>query len=78
MAVDGSGVEVSSATLVRRLREKGLLVSTDKARETLKVRRRAEGRLHEVLHMHTDFISLSIDDKPGVPDIPVSTNGTAN
>jgi hypothetical protein len=38
LAVDRSGVKVSSATLVRRLREKGLLASTNKARETVKVR----------------------------------------
>jgi len=38
MVVDGAGIEVSSSTLQRRLRDKKLLLSTDKARETLHLR----------------------------------------
>ena len=58
MATDGCGVEVSSTTLARRLRDEHLLVSTDKARETLTVRRMLEGRKQEVLHLHAKLLSL--------------------
>jgi hypothetical protein len=63
MAADGTGVEVSSSTLPRRLREAGVLLSTDKARQTLTVRRQIEGRQHEVLHVRAQYLSSSVDDE---------------
>jgi hypothetical protein len=52
MAVDGSGVSISVETLKRRLKDQGLLASTDldTKRRSVCVRRTIEGRRREVLH----------------------------
>ena len=51
---------VSEQTLRSRLRECGLLVSTDVGRKMLTVRRTLEGRPRQVLH-------LKVSDLVGVP-----------
>ena len=56
MVVDGTGIEVSSITLTRRLRQKGLLRTTDSQRETLTVRQTLEGLRRDVLHLDTRTI----------------------
>jgi hypothetical protein len=56
MAVDASGIEVSSITLTRRLRQKGLLRTTDSQRKTLSVRQTLEGLRRDVLHLDTRTI----------------------
>jgi hypothetical protein len=68
MAADGTGIEVSSTTLVRRLRHRQLLLSVDQARETLTVRRTIEGRQRDVLHMHATAIGCPSSPKPDKPD----------
>jgi hypothetical protein len=52
MSVDGSGVSISVETLKRRLKDQGLLASTDldTKRRSVCVRRTIEGRRREVLH----------------------------
>jgi hypothetical protein len=53
MAVDGSGFLVSLETLKRRLKDQGLLASTDSntSRQSICVRRTVEGLRREVLHL---------------------------
>ena len=60
MSLDGTGVEVSSTTLARRLRDKHLLISTDVARETLTVRRVLEGRQRDVLHLPAKLLGVGV------------------
>jgi hypothetical protein len=52
MSVDGSGASISVETLKRRLKDQGLLASTDldTKRRSVCVRRTIEGRRREVLH----------------------------
>jgi len=47
----GEGLSISEQTLKKRLREKGLLASTDEKRETLTVRRTLAGSRKDVLHL---------------------------
>jgi len=70
IAADGSGIEVSPTTLVRRLRDRGLLVSIDQARETLTVRHTIEGRQRDVLHIRATALGCSSSPKPDKPDQP--------
>jgi hypothetical protein len=51
MAVNGDGIEVTSFTLARRLKQAGLLVSTDLANETLTIRKTLGGARIDVLHL---------------------------
>jgi hypothetical protein len=53
MSSDGSGLSISANTLPRRLKDQGLLASTgvDSNRETLLVRRVADGRRRNLLHL---------------------------
>ncbi len=48
----GEPLVVGQTTLKKRLKEKGLLASTDTARETLTVRRRVCGEYVPVIHLH--------------------------
>ncbi len=50
----GEAIPVTSETLAKRLKQKGLLASTDEARGTLCLRRKLEGRNHNVLHVKWD------------------------
>jgi len=52
----GEAIPVSEQTLRRRLRDKGLLASTDKKRETLTVRRTIGGTSKDVLHFRRSTI----------------------
>jgi hypothetical protein len=56
IAADAGGIEVSPATLTRRLRDKGLLRSTDPVRDTLSVRRTLGGSRRDVLHLDARII----------------------
>lgn len=67
----GESLTVSGPTLRRRLRERGLLASTDAARQVLTARRTVEGRQRDVLHLHTD--ALSPATKPDQPDHEAKT-----
>lgn len=61
---------VTQQTLWKRLRERGLLASVDEKRETLKVRRRLEGRNHSVLHLNASLLleGLHTAINPDKPD----------
>jgi len=63
MAADGNGIEVGVSTLKRRFREAKLLVSTDKAHETITVRRTLQGASKDVLHLNLDFLNLGTDEE---------------
>jgi hypothetical protein len=58
---------VSVQTLHKRLKEKGLLRSTDERRQTLTVRRTIEGVKRNVLHLGKGFL-FSDDPEPDKPD----------
>ena len=67
MAVDGSnGIEVSASTLLRRLRDRGLLTEFDRNREVLTARKTIEGRRQDVVCLRASLLSLS----PPQPDQP--------
>jgi hypothetical protein len=67
MAVDGSnGIEVSASTLLRRLRDRGLLTEFDRSREVLTARKTIEGRRQDVVCLRASLLSLS----PPQPDQP--------
>jgi hypothetical protein len=51
---------VGSRTLARRLDERGLLLSTDRARNRLTVYRQLEGTRRYVLHLRTDVFSAGV------------------
>jgi hypothetical protein len=59
MAPNGGGIEVSSRVLVRRLRDRHFLLSTDDKRETCFIRRTLEGRRRSVIHLSITIGSLS-------------------
>jgi hypothetical protein len=63
----GDGLAVSALTLRRRLKERGLLVSTDPDREVLTIRRVLEGRRRNVLHLRADIFSAGKPDQPDQP-----------
>jgi hypothetical protein len=60
----GEAFPISSRTLRRRLHDRGLLASVDKAREVLTVRRVLEGQRREVLHLRTELVY----QQPDQPD----------
>jgi hypothetical protein len=60
----GDALPVSPKTLRRRLRERGLLASSDLEREVLTVRRTLEGTRREVLHLR----AVSLYTGPDQPD----------
>jgi hypothetical protein len=61
----GESLTVSAPTLRRRLKERGLLASTDAKRETLTVRRVLDGSSRNVLHLRDSILCT----KPDKPDI---------
>jgi hypothetical protein len=75
--VQGDALSVSALTLRKRLHERRLLVSTDRARQTLMVRRTLAEQQRAVLHMHVESLSIhtakpDIDHEPrrnGGPDV---------
>ncbi len=64
----GGGLVVQPRTLQRRLRQRGLLASTDAQRQRLTVRRELEGRRRAVLHLAA--CSLGGSDPPAEPSQP--------
>lgn len=74
-ADSGDGLTISVRTLCKRLREAGLLASTDDARQTLKVRRVLQGSSREVLHFRASLISGE-SDRPDRPDNGIAADGS--
>ncbi len=68
MAADGVGIEVSATTLTRRLRDRGVLLSTDRNRDTLTVRLTLDGRRRDVLHLHAKTLGLSMSPQADQTD----------
>ena len=70
----GEVLSVSEQTLRKRLREKGLLASTEGNRETLTVRRTIMGSCRSVLHLLRETVlpkgrdDTDADDGPEDPD----------
>jgi hypothetical protein len=60
----GEALAISPRTLRRRLKERGLLASTDAGRGVLTVRRVLEGKRREVLHL----LATSLLSEPDQPD----------
>jgi hypothetical protein len=65
----GEALSISGTTLHKRLHERELLVTTDKAHETLYVRRKLEGVTRNVLHLSARAVGFSTDKKTDKPDI---------
>ena len=63
----GDGLAITAAVLAKRLHERGLLVTTGEARETLPVRRTLEGKRRAVLHLAATTIA---------PEEPAATDDT--
>ena len=64
----GEALAVSERTLRKRLREKGFLLSTDKKRQTLTIRRTTEGMKDRgVLHLRLSSL-FSEEEEPDEPD----------
>jgi hypothetical protein len=64
----GDGLPIAPRTLRKRMKERGLLASTDPEREVLTVRRTLDGRRREVLHLQARC--LSTWTRPDQPDQP--------
>jgi hypothetical protein len=70
----GEAFPISSQTLRKRLKERGLLASVDDRRQRNTVRRTLEGvKVREVLHLHADSISPARE--PAIPSIPSTGEG---
>lgn len=63
--VGDAGLGVGAVTLGKRLNERGFLKAHDGSRDTLKVRKTLEGRVHSVLHL--DASALSCGENPTNP-----------
>ena len=63
------GVTPTPVSLYKRLNEAKSLISTDKSRETLKIRRMLESKLQDVLHLSATAIARR---EPGNYDAPPS------
>lgn len=59
----GEQLSISPTTLWKRLRERGYLLSTDKKRRTLTVRRTLQGTSQGVLHIAFDFLGAGSEDQ---------------
>lgn len=64
-AEQGESLAIQSRTLHKRLRERGLLATTEVGRKTLTVRRTLDGQRRAVLHLHA--ISLATGKPPNLP-----------
>ena len=65
----GDGIGVTSQTLRKRLKERGLLASVDAKRETLTIRRKLEGKQRDVLHLVSSRLEPPAPEEPDKPDI---------
>lgn len=59
MSVDGSGISISLETLKRRLKDQGLLASTDTNHRKICIRRTIEGQEHAVLHFTAATLGMT-------------------
>jgi hypothetical protein len=75
----GEPLGVSSHTLRKRLKEAGLLKSTDPTRQTLTVRRTIQGMRREVLHLDVPALlsPAAVSEPPGPDKENLSTGGSA-
>jgi hypothetical protein len=67
----GDGISLTPRRLCKRLDEKGFLKTKGESRETLKVRRRLEGKRREVLHLEATLLeqcAFSPTDQPRQAD----------
>ena len=64
----GDSLNVTVRTLSKRLKEKGLLVSTDASRQTLTVRRSLGRRRRDVLHFAEEVVGHATYARPDQPD----------
>jgi hypothetical protein len=62
----GETIPISAAALAKRLKERGLLITTDRARQTRTVRRTLEGVRRSVLHLR--LYALAIRREKTLPD----------
>ena len=60
----GESLPVTEPTLKRRLKEKGLLASTDTKRQTTTIRRSIAGGVKDVLHFHRSTVFSTETDNP--------------
>lgn len=67
---EGDGLAISMQTLKKRLDERRLLASRDSKRETLTIRKVAEGARQEVLHLHAASLRPTSSAQPDQPDQP--------
>jgi hypothetical protein len=72
----GESLPIAARTLHKRLKEKGLLASTDEARNRILVRRTLEGARREVLHLRADLLAQK--DVPNVPMGPTDSDFARN
>lgn len=72
----GEGLTITAQTLTKRLKERGLLASTDEKRETFLVRRVLEGKQRNVLHLLVGTVAPNAE--PDKPDNPVDWRESAD
>ena len=65
----GDEIGFSAQRLAKLFKERGLLLSTDRTRETLTIRRQLDGAQRKVLHLAAKVFA-STDDEPDKPDTP--------
>jgi hypothetical protein len=58
----GDRIALTPQTLRKRLKERGILVTTESQRRMLTVRRTLEGQRREVLHLHREALCASTGD----------------
>jgi hypothetical protein len=66
----GDDFTITAPTLWKRMHERGMLASTEEKRETLKVRRKINGRRMSVIHVRTALVleGVSCGETPDQPD----------
>src|SRR5207249_4879218 len=72
----GDRIPLTPQTLRRRLKEHGVLASSDARRRMLTVRRRLEGQRREVLHLRPEALSPSTGDEGPGEASPASWSAT--
>jgi hypothetical protein len=65
----GDSFTITRTTLCKRLKERGLLLSIEHARETLTVRRKLAGATHAVLHLAVASVLPVMPEKPDISGI---------
>ena len=74
----GEGVGIGSATLRKRLHERGMLLTTEKDRNKVRLTVRATiaGRRRNVLHIQ-NLLTIHENGAPSAPDAPIDQKSTA-